>query len=58
MEFGGGVDIPINRTVSFRPAEFNYRRGTHFTYPLSGTTYQHNFRYSVGHTFNFGHTTR
>jgi Outer membrane protein beta-barrel domain len=57
MEFGGGVDIPINRTISFRPAEFDYLL-THFTNPLSGTTYQHNFRYSVGFTFNFGHTTR
>ena len=56
MEFGGGLDIPINRTVSFRPAELDYLL-TRFTNPLSGTNNQHNFRYSVGLTFNFGHTT-
>ncbi len=56
MEFGGGVDIPINKTISFRPAEVDYLL-TRFSNPLSGTNNQNNFRYSVGLTFNFGHTS-
>lgn len=56
MEFGGGIDIPINKTISFRPAEIDYLL-TRFTNPLSGTHNQNNVRYSAGFTFNFGHTT-
>jgi outer membrane protein with beta-barrel domain len=56
MEFGGGVDIPINKWISFRPAEIDYLM-TRFTNPISGTSNQNNFRYSVGLTFNLGHTS-
>lgn len=56
MEFGGGLDIPINKTISFRPAELDYLM-TRFSNPLSGTSNQHNFRYSAGLTFNLGHTS-
>jgi len=56
MSVGGGVDIPINKVVSFRPAEFNYLL-TRFSNPLSGANNQNNFRYSVGVNFNLGHTT-
>jgi len=55
MQFGGGLDIPINKIISFRPAEIDYLI-TRFDNPLSGTTNQHNFRYSVGLSFNLGHT--
>ncbi len=54
MEFGGGVDIPINKTISFRPAEIDYLL-TRFSNPLSGTNNQNNFRYSVGVLFTFGY---
>src|SRR5438309_1071962 len=47
MEFGGGIDIPINKTISFRPAEVGYLL-TRFTNPLTGKNNQNNFRYSVG----------
>jgi Outer membrane protein beta-barrel domain len=56
MSFGGGVDIPINHRVSFRPAEFSYLL-TRFSNPLTKTNNQDNFRYSVGINFNLGNTT-
>jgi hypothetical protein len=55
MEFGGGFDIPINHTVSFRPAEIGYLL-TRFTNPLTGTNNQNNFRYSAGIYFSLGHS--
>ena len=56
MQFGGGVDIPINHHVSFRPAEVSYLL-TRFSNPLTKTNNQNNFRYSVGVFFNLGNTT-
>jgi hypothetical protein len=53
---GGGIDIPINKMVSFRPGEISYLL-TRFSNPLSGTGNQNNLRYSVGVFFSFGHTT-
>jgi hypothetical protein len=56
MSFGGGIDIPIGKIVSFRPAEINYLL-TRFSNPLTKTNNQNNFRYSVGLNFNLGNTT-
>ncbi len=56
MEFGGGVDIPINHVVSFRPAEVNYLL-TRFSNPFTGASNQHNFSYAAGILFSFGHTS-
>lgn len=56
MEFGGGVDIPINNIVSFRPAEIDYLM-TRFSNAFTGTSNQNNFRYSAGVVFTFGGTT-
>lgn len=56
MAFGGGVDVPVSRTISIRPAEFDYFL-TRFTNPFTGTNNQNNFRYSAGIVFTFGHTT-
>jgi len=53
LSVGGGIDIPINKTVSVRPAEINYLM-TRFDNPMSGTNNQNNFRYSVGVLFNLG----
>ena len=55
MLFGGGVDIPINHLVTFRPAEVDYLL-TRFSNPLTGTNNQNNFRYNVGVVFNLGNT--
>jgi hypothetical protein len=52
MAFGGGLDIPINKTVSFRPAEVDYLL-TRFTNQFTNTN-QSNFRYSAGIVFSFG----
>jgi|SRR5437868_3165360 len=52
---GGGLDIPINHTVSVRPAQFDYlltRFGNFFT---KANANQNSFRYSAGVVFNFGH---
>jgi hypothetical protein len=55
MAVGGGVDIPIGKMISFRPAEFDYLL-THFTNQFANSN-QNNFRYSAGLVFSFGHTT-
>jgi len=55
MEFGGGVDIPINRTITFRPVEVNYLL-TRFSNPFTKTNNQNNFRYAVGVVFTLHHT--
>jgi len=53
LSVGGGIDIPLNRVVFFRPGEINYLM-TRFSNPLSGTSNQNNLRYSVGIFFNLG----
>lgn len=55
MAVGGGVDIPINHVISFRPAEADYLL-THFTNQFANNV-QNNFRYQAGVVFSFGHTT-
>ena len=55
MSFGGGVDIPITKTVSFRPAEISYLL-TRFSNPFTKTDNQNNFRYMVGLNFSLSHT--
>jgi len=54
MAVGGGVDIPIHKNVSFRPAEIDYLL-TRFTNQFTNSN-QNNFRYSAGLVFSFGHT--
>jgi Outer membrane protein beta-barrel domain len=55
MEFGGGLDIPINHIITFRPAEVDYLL-TRFSNPFTGTNNQNNFRYDVGVVFTLGNT--
>jgi hypothetical protein len=55
MIVGGGVDISLGHSVSFRPAEIDYVL-THFTNQFANSN-QNNFRYSAGVVFSFGHTT-
>jgi hypothetical protein len=51
---GVGLDIHINRAISFRPVEIGYLL-TKFSNPFSGgAVHQNNFRYVAGLTFNFG----
>ncbi|HKR85027.1 MAG TPA: outer membrane beta-barrel protein [Terriglobales bacterium] len=50
MEFGGGVDIPINRIVSFRPAQVAYLL-TRYSNPFTKTSNQSNFHFSAGIVF-------
>lgn len=52
MAFGGGADIPLGHTVSFRPAEIDYLL-TRFTNQFANSN-QSNFRYSAGIVFSFG----
>jgi hypothetical protein len=50
---GGGIDIPITKTIAFRPAQFDYlltRFGNSFT---GGNNNQSNFRYQAGVVFRF-----
>jgi hypothetical protein len=51
---GVGLDIHINRAISFRPVEVGYLN-TRFSNPFSGgAVNQNSFRYVAGLTFNFG----
>ena len=52
MAFGGGVDIPVGKVVSIRPAEIDYLF-TDFTNQFNNS-HQNNFRYSGGINFSFG----
>jgi Outer membrane protein beta-barrel domain len=54
LDFGGGVDLPINRTVSFRPVQIDYLL-TRFSNPFTKTNNQNNFHYSVGIVFTLAH---
>jgi hypothetical protein len=50
---GGGLDIPLSKSIAFRPAQFDYaltRFGNGFT---SGNQNQSNFRYQIGIQFRF-----
>jgi outer membrane protein OmpA-like peptidoglycan-associated protein len=53
MTAGGGLDLKLNRHVSFRPiqAEYFLTRLNNFA---SNDQNQNNFRYSAGFTFTFG----
>ena len=53
MNFGGGVDVPLNKVISIRPAEFDYFL-TRFDNPFTGTANQNNFRYSGGIVLTLG----
>ena len=51
---GGGIDIPLTRRVTLRPAQFDYvltRFGNNLTH---GNNNQSNFRYQAGLVFRFG----
>jgi hypothetical protein len=55
MAVGGGFDIRINKTISFRPFQMDYlltRFGT--SYLAGGNHNQNNFRYNAGVVFTFG----
>ena len=52
MTAGGGIDIPINRRVYFRPGEFDYLY-TRFTNKFTNAG-QNNFRYLTGLGINLG----
>jgi hypothetical protein len=50
---GGGLDIPVTKSISIRPAEFDFvltRFGNNFT---GGNNNQSNFRYQAGVVFSF-----
>jgi hypothetical protein len=55
MEFGGGLDVPITKSIEFRPAEVDYLY-THFgSNQIAGASAsQNNFKYVVGVNFTFG----
>jgi hypothetical protein len=55
MDVGLGVDIPVARHFAIRPFQFDYLL-TRFSNPFTGANNQHNFRYSAGIVFAFGHT--
>jgi hypothetical protein len=56
MDFGGGVDIPIGKKISFRPAQIDYLL-TRYSNQFTKTSNQSNFRYSVGIVFTLANGT-
>lgn len=55
MEFGGGLDIPVGKTIQIRPVEVDYL-GTHFgsNHIANYSQWQANFKYVAGVNFTFG----
>ena len=53
LQFGGGVDLTINRFISLRPVEIEYLL-TRFANPISKAGFQSNFHYSAGLVFTLG----
>jgi len=55
MEFGGGLDIPITKSIQFRPVEVDYL-ATHFgsNHVAGYSAWQNNFKYIAGVNFTFG----
>ena len=54
MLIGGGVDIRINKRISFRPIEADYYYTKIRNMQDFGDNSQNNFRYSAGINFTFG----
>jgi opacity protein-like surface antigen len=54
MTVGGGLDIKLNKHVSFRPAAVDYFMTRLQNLRTLGDNNQNNFRYTVGFNFNFG----
>jgi hypothetical protein len=52
MIVGGGLDIRVNRRLSFRPFEVDYLL-TRFSNPIAGTQNQNSFRYTAGAAINW-----
>jgi hypothetical protein len=53
MEFGGGVDLVINKYISLRPVQVDYLL-TRFSNAISKTGNQSSFHYSAGLVFTLG----
>ena len=53
LDFGGGVDMPINKFISLRPVQIDYLL-TRFHNPISKAGNQSNFHYSAGLVFTLG----
>jgi len=56
LDFGGGLDIPLNKSISFRPVEIDYML-TRFSNGLTGSGNQNNFHYSAGLVFTLARGT-
>ena len=52
---GGGLDIKINKHVSFRPVQLEYFLTRLHNYRDPTDDSQHSLRYSAGFNFTFGH---
>jgi len=54
MTVGGGLDIKINKYVSFRPVGLDYYMTRLQNLRTAGDNNQHNLRYTTGLNFTFG----
>lgn len=59
MQFGAGLDIPLNDRIQIRPVEFDclYTRFSATGLPIYGGS-QHSYKYVGGVNFTFGRRTR
>ena len=55
MQYGGGLDIPLTKTIQIRPVEVDYLY-THFgsNHVAGASASQNNFKYVAGVNFTFG----
>jgi hypothetical protein len=53
LAVGGGIDLPLKKTIAIRLADVDYLL-TRLTNPLTSTNNQNNFRYCAGLQFRFG----
>jgi hypothetical protein len=54
-ELGGGIDVPVNKWVTFRPLDVSYLI-TGFSNPFTNNSHPHNFRYTAGVVFTLDRT--
>jgi hypothetical protein len=54
MTVGGGLDIEINKHVSFRPVGVDYYLTRFQNFRTQGDDSQNNLRYTTGFNFMFG----
>lgn len=54
MAWGGGIDVPVNKTFAIRLGQLDWLYTRHDLTSIGGKGFQNNIRYSGGMTLSFG----